>query len=107
VAVIFFGWGRKNVSRQVSPSQALVLNYGYFHFFWLFQVAFGYRYALATATDQGWATRPLSAEEVAASGADREVTVAWWWRWGLFVGLGALALTIVVSVVISSLTASY
>jgi hypothetical protein len=107
VDVIFFGWGRKNVSRQVSPTQALVLSYGYFHLFWLFRVAFGFRYALASATEQGWATRPLSAEEVAETGADREVTVGWWWRWGLLIGLGALAAVIAVSVLTSSLTRSY
>lgn len=101
--MIFFGWGRKNVSRQVSPTQALVLSYGYVHLFWLFQVAFGYRYALATATEHGWATRPMSPEEVAASGADREVTVGWWWRWGLLVLLGGLALSITTSVVMVSL----
>jgi hypothetical protein len=98
VDVIFFGWGRKNVSRQVGDAQAVVLSYGYFHLFWLFRVAFGFRYQLATATEHGWATRPLSSEEVAASGVDREITVGWWWRWGLLVALGVLAVTIAVGV---------
>lgn len=105
--VIFFGWGRKNVSRQVSPTQALVLSYGYFHLFWLFRVAFGFRYALATATEQGWATRPMSPEEVTATGADQDLTVGWWWRWGLLVLLAGLVSSITVSIILSSLTASY
>jgi len=92
--VIFFGWGRRNTSRQVSPTQALVLSYGYVHVFWLFRVSFGLRYALATATEQGWATRPMSPEEVAHTGADRELTLGWWWRWGLLVGVGALVVLI-------------
>jgi hypothetical protein len=101
--VIFFGWGRKNVSRQVSENQALVLSYGYFHVFWLFQVAFGLRYAVATLTEAGWATRPMSAEEAAATGADQVVTLGWWTRWGLLAVLGAIVLAVVVSVVIGSL----
>jgi hypothetical protein len=96
VDVIFFGWGRKNVSRQVSEAQAVVLSYGYFHLFWLFRIAFGFRYQLAT--EHGWATRPLSPEEVATSGVDRELTVGWWWRRGLLVALGVLAVTIAVGV---------
>lgn len=103
--MIFFGWGRRNQTQQVGPQQALVLSYGYFHVFWLFRVAYGLRYAVATATDQGWATRPLSPEEVAATGADRAITLHWWWRCGLLIALGALAFVIVLSVVVSSLTA--
>ncbi len=104
--MIFFGWGRKNVSRQVSENQALILSYGYFHVFWLFRVAYGLRYAVATLTEAGWATRPMSAEEAAATGADQAVTLSWWTRWGLLVALGALALFIVVSVTVSSLFAA-
>ncbi|HEY0187859.1 MAG TPA: hypothetical protein VGC67_10255 [Cellulomonas sp.] len=80
------------MSRQVSETEALVLSYGYVHLFWLFQFAYGRRYAVSTLTEQGWATRPMSREEAAASGADKIVTVPWWLRWGLLVGLGCLVL---------------
>ncbi len=92
--MIFFGWGRKNVTRQVSPEQALILSYGYFHLFWLFRISYGFRYAVATATEAGWATRPMSIEEARATGADQAVTISWWWRWGLLVGLGVLVVAI-------------
>ncbi len=103
--MIFFGWGRKSMTRQVGPQQALILSYGYFHLFWLFRISYGFRYAVATATEAGWATRPMSAEEAAATGADNEIVLGWWWRWGLLAGLGALVAVVIVSVVLSSIFA--
>lgn len=103
--MIFFGWGRKSLSRQVSPQQALILSYGYFHLFWLFRISYGFRYAVATATEAGWATRPMSAEEAAATGADREIVLSWWWRWGLLVALGVVVVVTVSSIVLSAVFA--
>jgi hypothetical protein len=39
----------------------------------------------------------MSPEEVAHTGADRELTLGWWWRWGLLVGVGALVVLITVA----------
>ena len=99
--MIFFGWGRRSTSRQVSPTQALVLSYGYVHVFWLFRASFGLRYALATATEQGWATRPMSPEEVAHTGADRALTIGWWWRWGLLVGVAGVVVLVTTAALLS------
>ncbi|MEP7762873.1 hypothetical protein [Sanguibacter sp. 25GB23B1] len=88
--MIFFGWGRNNKTQQVSDVQALVLGYSYFHLFWLFRVSFGLSYSLATLTDVGWATRPLSREEATAGGAQAALALHWWWRFGLLVAVAAI-----------------
>ena len=88
--MIFFGWGRNNKTQQVSDEQALVLGYSYFHLFWLFRISFGLQYSLATLTDVGWATRPLSREEATARGAQAALSLHWWWRFGLLVGIAAI-----------------
>lgn len=96
--MVFFGWGRKSKTHQVGPEQALVLSFGYFHLFWLFRVTFGLRYALATLTEQGWATRELSAQDAAALNAPSTLGVHWWWRWGLFVPLALIAFSIAMAI---------
>ncbi|MBO0609743.1 hypothetical protein [Myceligenerans salitolerans] len=95
--MIFFGWGRKNKSAQLDGKTVLLRTWGYFHLFWLLRV-WGRDYSLATATPDGWATRALTDAEVAAIGeeAKRAVTPNWWWRFGLFIGLGMLALFITI-----------
>lgn len=90
--LIIFGWGQRSRTQQLSTEQALMLTYGYFHIFWLFQVAFRFRYSLATFTESGWATRELSDTEATTGGAQQMLSLGWWWRWGLLVGLGAAAL---------------
>lgn len=30
---MFFGWGRKNLTKQLAQNKAIILNYGYFHIF--------------------------------------------------------------------------
>lgn len=88
--MIFFGWGRRSKSQQIDGGRALVLSWSYFHLFWLFRVSFGLRYGLATATPEGWAHRDLTAEEAAALDAPGALTLHWWWRWGLLIGIAAL-----------------
>ena len=41
-------------------------------------------------TDAGWATRPLSREEATAGGAQAALSLHWWWRFGLLVGIAAI-----------------
>jgi len=79
--MIFFGWGRKAKSQHISPEQALVLAYTYVHIFWLFRITVPREYSLATLTPSGWAQRPLTADE--ATDARGELSIHWWWKWGL------------------------
>lgn len=95
--MIFFGWGRASKNVALSPEHAVALVYGYFHVFWLFRVSWPKEYVLATATPQGWASRPLSREEVERGGFAQHLQLHWWWRWGLLVGLGALLVILVAS----------
>lgn len=91
--MIFFGWGRKAKSQHISPEQALVLAYTYFHFFWLFRITVPGDYSIATLTPAGWANRPLTVDE--AAGARGDLSIHWWWRWGLAIlGVPLLAIFI-------------
>ncbi|MBO1752842.1 hypothetical protein J4G33_13595 [Actinotalea sp. BY-33] len=92
--MIFFGWGRKSKSAQVSAEQALALTYSYVHIFWLFQLAFKQRYSVATWTEAGWATRELSDQEAMAGGAPSTVTLHWWWRFGLVLAIAFLVVAL-------------
>jgi hypothetical protein len=96
--MIFFGWGRKSRSAQLDGQTVLLRTWGYFHLFWLLRVSWGQGYSLATATQEGWATRALSDSEVATLSEESKqaVTPNWWWRFGLFIGLAALALFITI-----------
>ena len=97
--IIFFGWGRKSLRQQLAPDQVLVLQYRYFHLFWVFRVAWGLRYSLATLSPQyGWAVRPLTESEIAYRDPSTLLDLHWWWRWGLLVGL---VLVLVVTMVAS------
>jgi hypothetical protein len=57
--MLFWGWGRRSLRRQVSPEQAVVLFYRYLHLMFAFTATWGYSYGLATATDQGIAVRAI------------------------------------------------
>jgi hypothetical protein len=61
--MLFWGWGGGSVHRQLSPNQAVVLAYRYFHLMFFLTTTFGYRYQLATLSEHGWAHRPIMAEE--------------------------------------------
>jgi hypothetical protein len=87
--MIFFGWGRNAKRADLSPQHVLLLHYGYFHVFWLFRVSVPRGYSLATLGEHGWATRRLEAHEVAQGGYG-DLTLHWWWRWGLLIGLAAI-----------------
>lgn len=98
--MIFFGWGGRSMTRELDPGHVLVLAYGYFHLFWLFRISWPTGYALATATEAGWATRPLSADEAASLDASSQLSLHWWWRWGLLVVLVGLAVMIMTSMLL-------
>jgi len=83
--MIIFGWGRSSKTRQLGPDQAIVLNFSYFHIFWLFRVSFNLKYSIATRTEAGWALRALSPAEATSIDAASALTLHWWWRFGLVI----------------------
>ena len=46
--MLFWGWGRRSLQRQVSADTAVLRSYRYVHLMFLFTVTWGYDYALAT-----------------------------------------------------------
>lgn len=75
----------------MGADRALLLNYGYLHVMWLFQVTFRYRYLIGSLSDDGgWDFRELTAEEAAAEGVVGLITIHWWWRYGLYLMFGSL-----------------
>jgi hypothetical protein len=94
--MLFWGWGGKRMNRQVSPNQAVVLMYRYLHLMFLFTATWGYKYALATATDQGWATRPITDAEAQQLLGGVELRPGAWKRFSIFVLLGTVVLIVVV-----------
>lgn len=100
--MIFFGWGSKSKSAQLDGQTVLLRTWAYFHLFWLLRISWGRGYSLATATEQGWATRALSDEEVATLSDDvkQAVAVNWWWRFGLPIAIVALVLFIMINTLV-------
>jgi hypothetical protein len=97
--MLFWGWGRKNITRQISPQQAVLLTYRYLHLMFVFTTTWGYTYAVATATEQGWATRAASdAEALQLLGGD-ELRPSVWKRFSIFVLLGAVLVAVVIGAV--------
>lgn len=95
--LLFFGWSRNSKTQQLSPQHALVLQYGYFHLFWLFRITVPRGYSLATLSEYGWATRPLDAQEPAVIGAAEQLQIHWWWRWGLLIAAALIVLLVVMT----------
>lgn len=94
--MLFWGWGGKSINRQVSQDQAVVLMYRYLHLMFLFTTTWGYKYALATATDQGWATRSISDAQALELLGGEELRPSAWKRFSIFVLLGAVLLFVLV-----------
>lgn len=92
--MLFWGWGRRSLQRQVSPDTTVLRRYRYVHLMFLFTVTWGYDYALATLTPQGWATRPVSATEARGLLGGQDLEPGWWKRWSLVVGLAVLFLVV-------------
>ncbi len=100
--MLFWGWGGKNITRQVSPGQAVLLTYRYLHLMFLFTTTWGYKYAVATATDQGWATRAVSDAEALQLLGGEELRPSLWKRFSIFLLLGVVLLVVVVAAVSGS-----
>ncbi|MGN6161967.1 MAG: hypothetical protein ACTHOG_09735 [Marmoricola sp.] len=58
-----WGWGRRALTRQLDATSAVIRSYRYAHLFFIFTLAWGGEYFLATHTDAGWARRPIAKDE--------------------------------------------
>lgn len=105
--MFFFGWGKRNITKAISEKEALVLNYSYFDIFFVFSVAFSYKYVLATLSEQGWHHKPITKEEVDALLKGEKFQPNWWWRYSLFGLLGVVALFVIVLNVIAVTNGEY
>lgn len=101
--MFIWGWGRQDVTRQVSERDALVFEYKYVHVMWLLRWAWAFQHQTATLTPNGWAVLPMTRERVRLSGADQVVTLHWWWRWSLPGGFVTVVMAVLVSMVISAI----
>ena len=97
--MLFWGWGRKNMTRQISPQQAVLLTYRYLHLMFVFTTTWGYSYAVATATDQGWATRVISDAEALQMLGGEELRPNPWKRFSIFLLLGAVLPVVVIGAI--------
>ena len=95
--MLFWGWGGKNITRQISHQQAVLLTYRYLHLMFLFTTTWGYRYAVATATEQGWATRNVTDEEALQLLGGVELRPSPWKRFSIFLLLGIVFLAVVIA----------
>jgi hypothetical protein len=90
--VIFWGWGRKSMMKQIDAGTAVIRLYHYIHLFFVFSVAWGGQYALATMTEAGWAQRPIAKDEAAAVLGGVHLQPSLWKRFSLPAALVVLVL---------------
>ena len=94
--MLFWGWGGKNITRQVSHQQAVLLTYRYLHLMFIFTTTWGYKYAVATATEQGWATRAVTDAEALQLLGGVELRPSLWKRFSIFLLLGGILLIVAI-----------
>ena len=97
--MLFWGWGRRSLQRQVSPETAVVRRYRYVHLMFLFTVTWGYDYAIASLTPQGWATRPAPQLEARALLGGQDLEPSPWKRYSLLGAVAVIAVVVVAGVV--------
>jgi hypothetical protein len=95
--MIFWGWGRKTISRALDANTAVIRVYRYVHVFFIFSVAWGGQYLLSTLTESGWAQRPVSKGEAMSLMGGEELQPPLWRRFGLPAAAGVLMLFAVFS----------
>lgn len=81
--LIFWGWGRKTISRALDGSTAVTRVYRYLHVFFIFSFAWGGQYLLATLTDAGWAQRSVTKEEALSLMGGDDLQPPLWRRYSL------------------------
>ncbi|GAB2969059.1 hypothetical protein [Nocardioides montaniterrae] len=90
--MIFYGWGRKSITKQIDAGTAVVRMYRYAHLFWVLSFTWGGSYQLATATESGWAHRAITAEQAAEVLGGHQLEPNLWKRFSLPVVIGLLVL---------------
>jgi len=101
--MVFFGWSHRRKTRQLDQTHMLVLTYRIFHVMWLFQVAWDLRYFIATATQTGWDTQPLTPYQAQSIQPEKLLPLNFWWRWGLLIAPAvAIAVMMVRALVLKS-----
>ncbi len=88
--MLFFGWGKRSVKRQIDAANVLLCTYGYFSIMFLFMVTFSYQYRLAVFSNGAWTYRELTKEEAMSLNGGTELKPHWWWQFGLLIGLVAI-----------------
>ena len=82
----------KQKTLQLDAYRVLIMRYRSMAMLFLFQFAYSFQYELATYTEAGWTTRPLTKEQFQAlqqSAPDPSaLQINFWWRWGFFIALG-------------------
>jgi len=104
--VIIFGFGRRSREHVIDDAQRILLSYRYVHILWLFSIAFGSRYSLATLTDAGWATKSISEDEAAALAGGRAPQPAFWAQWSLTIALGVVAMIVLIAAIVHVVSAA-
>ena len=61
---MFFGGGRKNKNKPISADKSVVLNYRYAHIMFVFTLAFGFKYIIATRSSDGWHYKNAPKDEI-------------------------------------------
>lgn len=88
---MFFGGGRKNKNKPISADKSVVLNYRSAHIMFLFTVAFGFRYIVATRSKDGWHYKNVSKDEIIrAYGATALPELSFWQRFSLPAAFAAI-----------------
>lgn len=81
--MLFFGWGRKNIDRKISETQAILLSYRYFHLLFIFSATFSYTYKTATLSNDGWHYKDIAKDEALAQLGGQELKPNLWQRFSL------------------------
>lgn len=81
--MIFWGWGRRSITKQLDASNAVIRTYRYAHIFFLFTLTWGGAYSLATLTEAGWAQRPIAKEDAKQLLGGQDLQPNLWKRFSL------------------------
>jgi hypothetical protein len=89
--MIFWGWGRRSITKQLDQSNAVIRTYRYAHIFFFFTLTWGGAYSLATLTEAGWAQRPISKEDAKQLLGGKDLQPNLWKRFSLVLGAAVVA----------------
>lgn len=102
--MLFWGWGRRTLTRQLDETNAIIRTYRYAHIFFLFTLAWGGEYSLATRTDVGWARRPIAKEDAVRLLGGKPLQPTLWRRFSLILAAVVVAVVGISSAVARSST---